>query len=205
MSSSILTVVTPAPAPQLLATADGCKAEIGADGDDTRIATLLPQASAAIAAHCHRVFGRETVTETWRAVRAEVLILSRIPVQAIAKVVEDGVELGEDDYECDPGAGLLYRLCGGQRRPWGARSVVVTYDAGWRLPGQDDRDLPEDVERACVLTVLAWYKAQGRDPMLRSEQSQDVGSQSWIATADMSVLPPQAISVLEDGGYMMVA
>jgi hypothetical protein len=101
-------------------------------------------------------------------------------------------------YEVDTSAGFVWRLDadGDDRVPWFAERVSISYDAGWVLPGLTGRNLPAAVERACVLTVAAWASARGRDPLLRSEAVEGVGSSSWIATDNTGALPPQAVDAL---------
>lgn len=194
----MLTVTTPATSARL-ATLAAVKAELAItdDAQDSHLGDLLDQASAAIAVYCSRVFGLEAVQETFRwAGPAETLVLARVPVVSIASVTEDGTALAAEDYEVDEGAGLLYRLRGDYRSRWCARKVVVSYSAGWLLPEDEGANLPADVTRACLLTVSAWWHARGRDPMLRSESDQSIGAVSYIATADMGGLPPQAQALL---------
>jgi hypothetical protein len=164
---------------------------------------LIDAASFAIANHCNRAFARETVTETVRPCGSGPLILSRAPVVGDVAVLLDGNAVTPDTMECNRSAGLLYRLDGWRRSPWYGRSAVVTYTAGWILPEDSafgtalpaDR-LPADVEQACLTLVAARIAGRGRDPMLRSESTEGVGSASYIATADMGAMPPQATAAL---------
>ncbi len=41
---------------------------------------------------------------------------------------------------------------------------TVTYDAGFYLPGQANRDLPLDIEIACANMVKEAWKSKDRDP-----------------------------------------
>lgn len=180
--SGLLTVTTPA-ASRLLTTPAAALAELGLDAPPPRLPALLAQASSAIAAHCGRVWGRETVQEVFRLDRvpANPLPLARWPVAGVPVVTEDGAALAAGtDWELDGPAGLLWRLGGDARTPWRCNKVVVAYTAGWLLPGQDGRDLPEAVERACLLAVAAAWHAAGRDPALRSESTEGVGSASYL-------------------------
>ncbi|HEV7455917.1 MAG TPA: hypothetical protein VGN96_04010 [Roseococcus sp.] len=201
MAEGILTTITP-PSASALVLLDVVKADLGLAGtfdQDPWLASEIIAASATIARHCDRVWGRATVQETFRAVGhdREALLLSRCPVVAVASVLVDGTALAPEGFEVDAEAGILYRLDGDERRGWRARAVVVTYTAGYLLPGQAGRDLPADVERAARLLVTAAYEARGRDPMLRSESVQGVGAVSYLdPRAGAEDMPPQAAALL---------
>jgi hypothetical protein len=171
--------------------------QVGSEVDDITLGEWIDQASASIVSHCRRQFARETVMETFRRPANGPLLLERAPLVAAPTVSADGVDLLDDDLDCDLSAGLLYRLHGDCRGGWYSRLLTVTYTAGWLLPAQPGRDLPADVEQACLILLAARNAGQGRDPMLRSENVEGVGSSSWIATADMGSLPPQATGLLQ--------
>lgn len=200
--ASVLTVTSAATlANRRLCTLAAAKAEldITVTTYDTALTALIDDVSASIAAHCKRTLAEETVRETWRRVDcADQLILTRWPVSAVSAVTVDGVELEDDDWELDGARGFLWRLQDDVRRDWSAAKVVVDYTAGWRVPDQATPTLPGEISRAAVITVAAWHKGKGRDPMLRSDATEGVGSSSWIATADMGALPPQAEALLAE-------
>lgn len=197
---SLLTVTSAATlANRRLCTLAAVKAEldITVTTYDTALTALIDDVSASIASHCKRVLAEETVRETWRCVDcAEKLILARWPVSAVSLVSENGVELNSSDWELDGAKGFLWRLRDDARCCWSATKVVVDYTAGWRVPDQATPTLPGEISRAAVITAAAWRLARGRDPMLRSDTADGVGGSSWIATADMGALPPQAETLL---------
>jgi hypothetical protein len=169
---------------------------VGNDVDDITPGQWIDQASAAIVSHCRRRFARETVEETFRRPPNGPLVLDRAPLVAAPTVNADGLDLQDDDLEYDLAAGLIYRLRGDSRGGWYSRVLTVTYTAGWRLPGSSTPDLPPDIEHACLTLVAARAAGMDRDPMLRSQTVEGVGSSSWIASANMGSLPPQAASLL---------
>jgi hypothetical protein len=197
---SIVSVITPPAASALTALAT-VRADLGltATADDVWLTAEIEAVSSAMSAYCGRVWGRSTVQETFRAVppfRSAVL-LARAPVVAVASVEVDGALLDAASYELDAGAGILYRLNDMDRTGWNARSLVVSYTAGYLLPGQSGRDLPADVERAARLMVTAAYLARGRDPMLRSESVQGVSAASYLdPRAGSEALPAQVVGLL---------
>lgn len=125
--------------------------------------------------------GLETLVETFRvhhsrylarrldSERTQYLVLSRRPITGIASVVQDGVTLDPSEYEVD-GMGTLKHLSSDRPTDWNGNKVVVTYTAGWLLPGQTDRNLPHDIESATIGLVKAAWFARKRDPNIKSEQ-----------------------------------
>ncbi|MFC0410977.1 head-tail connector protein [Roseomonas elaeocarpi] len=203
----MLTVVTPAKS-RLLTTVPAARDHLllGDDVDETYLRDLIAQASAAIVSHCRRAFARETVRETFRPRGSAPLILDRTPVAGAVTLTVAGQAVDADGTELNTLSGLLYRLDGAARwTAWGCDATAVEYTGGYALPGEPDRDLPADIEEACLIMVAARHAARGRDPMLRSETTEGVGSASFIATADMSGMPPQAAALLEPYRRWVVA
>ncbi len=170
----MITVVTPATGTDLT-TLETVKTGLGItdDTDDDYLTLLIAQASAAVSGYCRRVFGLETVLETFRLDSSqETLMLGRFPVTAVASIVEDGITLTTDDWERDNS--LLYRLTADERQGWSARKVLVTYTAGYVLPGETDRTLPADIEAATIAYIRGLWFAKTRDPLIKSEKTPDV-------------------------------
>lgn len=198
----LLTILTPATA-RALTTREAVCAELGADapGPDA-LPGLIAAASAAAERWCGRTFARETVREVFRdplpRAPAVALVLARAPLFGAPAVTLDGTPLVADtDFEADGLAGLLWRLSGDRRCAWRAAKVVVTYTAGFALPGQAGADLPADVQRAVTLIAAAAVHAAGRDPALRSSSTEGVGSESYLdPRAGMEAMPPQAAALL---------
>lgn len=79
--------------------------------------------------------------------------------------------------------------------------IIVTYDAGWRTPGQValaleadsastlTSDLPTELEEAALVTITALYRPAGRDPNVTSRSTGDA-SVTW--SADPKAVPPLA-------------
>lgn len=200
MPSSLLSVTTPA-AIRRLSTEDALRVEIMADAEPEAalVLSLLDQASAAVESWCGRTFARETVSETFRLAAAHnaALLLSRRPITAIASVTEDGVALAAGDREHDADAGMLWRLSSDQRTAWTARKIVVSYTAGYLLPGDPNRTLPHEIERATLIVAASIFAARGRDPLLRSESVDGVATASYLdPRAGAGGLPTAAAEML---------
>ena len=146
--------------------------------------------------------GRETIVETFRLHKIQgrggyyaggsgiafngndekpvsKLLLARRPVTAIASVVEDGVTLDAGDYEVEGAAGMLARLFADRPRDWCAQKTVVTYTAGWLLPNDDLRNLPQDIEDAAISLIKAARYSRRRDPMVKSQEIPGVMKTDW--------------------------
>lgn len=185
-----------------LATLAGIKAELQVTGgaDDAFLSALIDRASATVRAWCSRTFALETLSETFRLSRPDdALLLSRWPVVAVTAIAEAGTTLSAADFETDTGKGLVYRLDGSDNRSrWPAGKIVVEYQAGFILPGENGRTLPEDIEKAATLLVKADYFARSRDPLLKAEDVSAVLSTSyWVGGfGDGGSLPPDVEGLL---------
>lgn len=200
-----------------LTTVREVKLNIGLDLDasdqDDRIASLIHAASSAIETYCNRVFARQTYIETVAGTDHPRLMVSHTPVQSITSIVCDSSPVVDYDLE-DANSGVLYRDAGWLRGAWIGWDVesrvvplseelnhTIEYEAGYLLPGQDDRDLPHDVEYACVLTVAHWYRKETRGGGdVQSKKVGDLAITYTTATTDTTTmigsLPAEARSLL---------
>ncbi|WP_198368765.1 hypothetical protein [Roseomonas rosulenta] len=191
----MLEVLTPAGSSDLttLATA---KRELAVTDtvQDARIADLIREASDLVAQWCNRGgFGRETLRQTDRLSAAvDVIVLQRDIGVIVSAVTEDGVALAAADYE-RVGV-LLYRLREGMRVPWTGRLVVVEYLAGFALPDE----APPALERACLDLLAELWHGQGRDPAVRNETTEGVGTVGYFEhRADTLPLAADRLAALE--------
>ena len=213
-----LEVVT-APATSALVALASLKDELGiADGDtsqDARLARIIARASAAAATFCGTAFGTGEYIETFQlSEQRRSLVLARRPIIAIEAITENDELLDDSAFIVDMPAGTLSRhlpadVPYGWRDPvffhwWVSEVIIVHYHAGYLLPGDETVEgieaLPLDVEQAVIETCKAWYFAGGawaRDPYLRSESSEGVGSVSYGDPIQRnSSLPPLAQALL---------
>lgn len=179
----MLTVITPAMNTRLTTVAT-VKAELGITGsiEDSWIGAVIDRASDTIARWCNRVFAQETVGQVIRLQHPDdALVLARFPVVAVTSVTVNGTALTGDEYEADANTGSLHRLdANGDRSPWPAGKITVTYAAGYVLPGDDGRDLPHDIEWATMLLVKTDYFARQRDPCKKTEVIEGMGRDEWF-------------------------
>jgi hypothetical protein len=199
----LVQVVTPATASNLT-TLDDARMECGQDdtSQDVYLARLVKRASSTIANYCGVVFGVQTINETFRFgwepgvgpasqtvapygtplnIQRKPLVLSEAPNVAITGILENGNALtAGTDFEFDADAGLVYRLSSnGMRSFWNVPTVVVSYTAGWILPGQTGRNLPDDLEQVCLSLIRAAFMARGRDPSVAMDTLNGDRTQYW--------------------------
>lgn len=180
----------------------------GATTDTALIETLIDRVSASAARYCNiasdpagvvPTLGRETCRATWRPLmtgRGCMLLLPwRFPVTTISEVVEDGVSLDAGNYELRAGAMLERLNDDGIPVPWSSASIVVTYVVGWDLTQADT--VAPDVEAAVIDQVKAMYHGRARDPALRSEATESVGSASYSVPGGDSIAKSGLMSSVE--------
>lgn len=183
---------------------DTVKTEFGItdDSEDEKLAQWITQASQIAASYCRRVFGEETVRETFRpeynnasyATTRDLLPLTRFPVSSITSVLEDGNAVDTSDYELDSKAGHIYRLTSGDVSQWSfSSSVVVVYIAGYAAD-----DVPADLERAVIMMIKDLRADATRDPNLIEKEIEGVARYRWWAPSDAKAVMPVEISGLLD-------
>ena len=161
---------------------------------DDYLTRTINVVSDAIEAYCNRVFfWEEDIEEDYTGHGTVVMVLNRSPIDTIGSIEYNDTEIDTDRYEIhNAAAGLVYGLYGwiwttgtsgtitgdpisGAER----KRYTVTYDAGYVTPKQETedesepplvRDLPWDIEDACIQLCVARYNARGRDPNIKSEK-----------------------------------
>ena len=169
------------------------------DPEEQEITDLqIDAASRFIENYTHRKFGLETVKERLPSPLSlhnrggMRLVLERVPVVAMTVVTlgVDGADLTltettKDLFIEDPEAGFIWRrsgfnstaIAGGLlvRRPtrFAHPDWYITYQYGYKLPGETGRDLPEDIELAAILTVKELRLTKDREANVSSESVGD--------------------------------
>jgi hypothetical protein len=194
----MLTVVTAASS-RRLTTILNARADLAITSNEVND-RLIDQATSAIESYCRRIFAQQTYRETLYG-RLEYLavVLSRSPATSIVSVTVDDIALTSDGYQLDDG--LLYRMAPSGRVPWAASAVVVEYKAGYILPkgtpAGAEIALPAAVEMACVNEIAAILSRRSRDPLVRSEREEGVGSTDFqIMSGDGPLSHPDSPGLL---------
>lgn len=201
----MLEIITPAESTRLISI-EAARVAIGlADDDasqDAALEPLIDQASAAIVGFCGRPLASTTYRETvYSRLALDSLILSRFPVASIASVGIDGADIAADGYRLEAATGIVHRRTPTRCGPfWPAGETVITYTAGYELPD----DLPADIQRAAILMLRQSHMAAGRDPLLRSEETDGVASFSFFA-AGAAAVPLEAQALLSPYAIPAVA
>jgi len=182
----LIEIVTPATSTRLT-TLDAVKADLGLSGSasDEALGALIDQFSDTIAAWCGRTFGAATVRETLDVARLcdrRAILLGRWPVSSMTSITVAGDALDPAAYVLDQAKGeLLFRGTTTRFTLWPVGESILTYETGYALPDDDDRTLPHDIERACMVMVRSAWTSMGRDPALRSEESTGVAVFTYFA------------------------
>ncbi|MEX6508932.1 hypothetical protein [Jiella sp. M17.18] len=199
----MLTVVTAATAANLT-TLERARAMLDfAPNEDAAVSTLIDQASRTIADYCRRPFGVEILRDTFAAfLRGSSVLLSRSPVISISEVLDGTDTVASDSYRLESETGLLHRVDGDYPRCWVGPTVTVSYTAGFVLPSDADgapaTTLPPPVERAAIRLVGAYRSIGQRDPLIKSETTEGIGSTSWWVPGAGAVLAdPEAEQLLQ--------
>ncbi|MCH4024091.1 MAG: phage head-tail connector protein [Acetobacter sp.] len=188
---------------------------IEGDGQDGNLETLIAQVSSDFVEH----LGRPLALQVYRE-RQEFyghcpgINLSRGPLCAIQSMQIDGTPWGDPLDECDVDrrhARVVSTafLPPNSMRSSGRHVVEVVYAAGYLLPGAVApevsgsllpmvvRPLPPGISGACINTIQMLLSAQGRDPLLKTESVEGVGSASWRGLDAISgALSPDAVAAL---------
>ena len=197
---------------QRLTTLSRVKLELGISNNDSDqlLNGYIKQASDLITRYTGRVFAEETVTETLPSNGDPILVLERTPISSVTQIKYDGSTVSSTEYLIqDPEAGILFKENGWTstilyvshitRWPtrFGKYDWSVQYVAGYKLPNSSAPDLPEDVERACLDTVKAWYHDREENPNVVSQKTGDA-SETRFKSADGSAgVPPVTLKMLE--------
>lgn len=113
--------------------------------DESILSLYIAASSQVIENYCKRSFKRQTYTEILDGTGSPYLVLRNYPVHSgTARYDKHEIELQPNED------GMIYLPDGW---PTGTRNITVTYEAGYILPGETNRTLPEAIEIACVFAV----------------------------------------------------
>jgi len=181
----------------------------GTAPDDEILGAFIDEASAFIERYTGFRFPQETIVEKLGSDGGHRLILSRRPIKSINSIKYKGILVDSSVYEIeDAMAGFVWRndskwintteisegitskFYGPKRKDY-----EVEYIAGFVLPDDVNRDLPYDIERACIELCKLYYYRQKADPMVRRERIGD--SFVWYQDSGDRSLPPHIKAILD--------
>ena len=211
----LTTVVTPAPSIDMidLATVKD-DWQITITTDDPYLTRAITRCSRAAANFCNRTFAIETVQDLltmsqdkWPGAvieRPDLIQLTRWPIVAVTSVTVDGTTLVEGtDFLTDQTNGQLQRLNAyGSMRAWTGKTITIIYSAGYVLPGQaavtGAQNLPDDITDAVSRMVYTRIAERQRDPLVKSETIEGVGSTTYIVPNADGNLSPDVVDILDN-------
>jgi hypothetical protein len=199
-------VITPATS-TALTTISRAREVLGfGSGDDRAATVLIDQVSRAIADYCRRPFGIEALRETFddRDLYDAGPLLSRSPVVEITSVRAAHAALLPAEYRLDRQRNRLQVIdAAGLPVPWWGGGLTVEYRAGYVLPGDAEGDnapavtLPTSVERAAIILLSTALAGRSRDPGVKQESTEGVGSTTWyVAGPGDALASPEAQQLL---------
>lgn len=143
-------------------------AGIADSGSDAALTTLGLSVAASITSECNVAIGsgapptllRETLTQTFRRVRASRLLLARRHEIEITSIDVDGEAVSPGDCEVDPESGFVSLMVDDLPSRWVGSKIVVVYQAGFETP-------PADLKMAATDYFRSSWLERDRDPLLK--------------------------------------
>ena len=193
-----------------LTTISECESELGltASEQDALLTRYINTASDQIADYCNRkIFYDAAIVEKVGGSKDYFLYISRTPLTTITSVVwlGDDSTIGSSLYEIwESDQGAIYKESGWNNITLNATYLTryqVTYKGGWITPQQDaddgalTRDLPFDLETACVNIVTALWQKKGQD---RNVKSESIMGASVTYDVDVSGLDDSVMATLNN-------
>lgn len=183
----MITVVTPASSRNLTTLASVLQ-YLGLESgeDDALLSSLIVAASRMIERMTGRIFAKQGYLEKLPPTDNKILVVTHTPIVSISSVSYNDAEISSDEYSIySAEVGMLYRDAS-----WGSPEAVragiqpfptdaveklwsIQYVAGYVLPGDPDRDLPEDIELACLMLVRDLYYSRRKVSSVQSEKIGD--------------------------------
>ena len=184
------------------------------------IGLAIESASALIEQEANQHFAQQQFRETLEGSGSSTLMLDRTPIIGTPTIITVDNEVIADFVVEDADAGVLYR-----RQGWTAEisynrgisydplpyeshpRFVVTYVAGYHLPSFTDEiedgavALPANIEKACVLTIKAWWHYKNRDSSVSWKQVGDLAlgyrGEAAVKGQEPLRLPPEARGLIK--------
>jgi len=156
---------------------------------------LINVATEKIENYCNREFKKDTRTEKYEGKYSNWLMLKNWPVHEVEWIKYHGEEI--DDYEVNEN-GQIFRSSSWKKSGADQKyNIEVKYEAGFILPGEENRDLPVQIEQACILLVKNLLQRMQRDFDVQRKNLPDI-SETYFGPDDQEELPTPIKSLLSD-------
>ena len=153
-----------------------------ADAQDAELTRYIDTASDQIERYVNRkLYYGSAIVEKVAGSGDAFLWISRTPLSSVTSILwlGDSSTVGSSTYEIyESDQGSIYRSAGWNDTKISATDYTryqVTYVGGWITPQQDaddgalTRNLPWDLETACISLVVGLWRQKGADRTIRSE------------------------------------
>ena len=153
-----------------------------ADAQDAELTRYIDTASDQIERYVNRkLYYGSAIVEKVAGSGDAFLWISRTPLSSVTSILwlGDSSTVGSSTYEIyEADQGSIYRSAGWNNTNISATDYTryqVTYVGGWITPQQDaddgalTRNLPWDLETACISMVVGLWRQKGADRTIRSE------------------------------------
>jgi len=162
------------------------------------LAYYIDEATQQIKNFCNRDFGRETdIVEKIQGNDTYFLSVAKMPLTSIASITYEGTAIAASNYEVwDAGQGLIRRDDKPFEKSPDNDRYVVTYTAGYVLPGSAGANLPADIEKACVLLVKDAWQSRNREMEVASERVDGVYQVTYAQGANGSTGVPGKVQAM---------
>ena len=180
-----------------LTTLDRVKVEldISDNASDAKLTNYILETSAAIESYCGRSFHKETLTENVEGKDTPFILVSKAPIISIASITIEGVVMDSSTYRIhDAKAGIIAGDFVSTARRYSQLTQTpvagseyalyeVEYTAGYDMPSSVDRNLPYDLESACIAMIRSKFFANSCDPSIKKESATGAGSVEYADSA----------------------
>lgn len=178
--------------PTMLTTIEAVKEQLGIESSDTsmdsQIERTIKAVSDAIENYCMREFAEKQHVDRFKPRCNGILYVSQWPIVSIAEIKYAGQVLNPQEYEVFKDA--INKIHGN----WAAKTEV-TYTAGYKLPGEPERNLPYDIEDAAVLYATTRIRAIANTG-IKSEQVDVLRIQYDDPYSGMTAAPPAIMALI---------
>jgi len=187
-----------------------------AGAQDALLERYINQASDLCESYAGKSVYRDTaIVEKVVGDEGPYLFLAKPPINSITSISYSSSNLGTSEYEIHEPAknGIVYAVSGSWYRSgihfgdishtrasgYARKVYTVNYDGGYYTPKQEDdgdgtRNLPYDIEYACLMITSYLYRSKGKDPSIASESllGSSVSYNTSVSSSVLSILPAAA-------------